>query len=78
MRFVEVIGNRTEHLKAIFVDVSYPNELENMAATSRNLTPQRLDSELLKLKREANGGSIGGFRSLPDLRRCGLGRHRAS
>jgi cAMP phosphodiesterase len=47
------VANRTEHLKAIFVDVSYPNELEDLAAVSRHLTPQSLGSELLKLKREA-------------------------
>jgi cAMP phosphodiesterase len=47
------VANRTENLKAIFVDVSYPNELEPLAAVSRHLTPQSLGSELLKLKREA-------------------------
>jgi cAMP phosphodiesterase len=46
------VANRTENLKAIFVDVSYPNELEALAATSRHLTPQSLGSELKKLKRQ--------------------------
>lgn len=47
------VANRAQYLKAIFVDVSYPNELETLAAASRHLTPQSLGSELLKLKREA-------------------------
>ena len=47
------IANRTPQLKAIFVDVSYPNQLENLAAASKHLTPQSLGSELLKLKTEA-------------------------
>lgn len=47
------IANRTEHLKAIFVDVSFPNELETLAAASKHLTPRSLVSELVKLKREA-------------------------
>jgi ribonuclease BN (tRNA processing enzyme) len=46
------LANRTEHLKAIFVDVSYPNEMETLAAASRHLTPQSLRSELFKLKQE--------------------------
>lgn len=46
------VANRTENLKAIFVDVSYPNELEALAAASRHLTPQSLSSELKKLKRQ--------------------------
>ena len=47
------VANRTQNLKAIFVDVSYPNELESLAAAARHLTPQSLGSELVKLKREA-------------------------
>jgi len=46
------LANRTEHLKAIFVDVSYPNEMETLAAAARHLTPQSLRSELFKLKQE--------------------------
>ena len=45
------LARRTEPLRAIFVDVSYPNELENLAAASKHLTPQSLASELVKLKR---------------------------
>ena len=46
------IANRTQHLKAIFVDVSYPNQLETLAAMSKHLTPQSLASELQKLESE--------------------------
>lgn len=47
------VANETENLKAIFVDVSYPNELEELAAVSRHLTPQSLALELNKLTRPA-------------------------
>lgn len=46
-------ASRLETLKAVFVDVSYPNELEELAAASKHLTPQGLVKELVKLKREA-------------------------
>ena len=39
-------------LKAIFVDVSYPNELEKLAGDSKHLTPKLLEAELEKLKRD--------------------------
>lgn len=42
-----------ENLKAIFVDVSYPNELEWLAQNSGHFTPQALATDLHKLKREA-------------------------
>jgi phosphoribosyl 1,2-cyclic phosphodiesterase len=45
------LANRLEKLRAIFVDVSYPNELESLAAVSKHLTPQALDQELNKLMR---------------------------
>jgi cAMP phosphodiesterase len=47
------LARETTHLKAIFVDVSYPNEMENLAAVSKHLTPQTLASELLKLRTDA-------------------------
>jgi cAMP phosphodiesterase len=47
------VANATKRLKAIFVDVSYPNELEKLAGVSRHLTPQSLGSELKKLKCDA-------------------------
>ncbi|RMG52034.1 MAG: 3',5'-cyclic-nucleotide phosphodiesterase [Acidobacteria bacterium] len=46
------LANRLDNLKAIFVDVSYPNELENLAAAAKHLTPQSLDEELHKLQQE--------------------------
>jgi cAMP phosphodiesterase len=47
------VASATKRLKAIFVDVSYPNELEELAGISRHLTPQSLGSELKKLKCDA-------------------------
>jgi cAMP phosphodiesterase len=41
-----------DNLKAIFVDVSYPNQLEELAAASKHLTPQSLASDLTKLDRD--------------------------
>jgi cAMP phosphodiesterase len=41
-----------ELLKAIFVDVSYPNELEQLASDSKHLTPKLLAGELEKLNRD--------------------------
>jgi len=45
-------ANRLEKLRAIFVDVSYPNHLEQLAAVSKHLTPQSLNQELQKLTRD--------------------------
>jgi phosphoribosyl 1,2-cyclic phosphodiesterase len=45
------LANRLPTLQAIFVDVSYPNHLEELAAVSKHLTPQALDQELTKLNR---------------------------
>jgi len=42
----------TNDLKAVFVDVSYPNELGELAAASKHLTPELLALELEKLRRE--------------------------
>jgi cAMP phosphodiesterase len=39
-------------LKAVFVDVSYPNELEKLAGDSKHLTPKLLAAELVKLNRD--------------------------
>jgi ribonuclease BN (tRNA processing enzyme) len=46
-------ANRMKRLHAVFVDVSYPNEMEALAAVSKHLTPQGLKKELEKLKRPA-------------------------
>jgi len=45
-------ARQTKNLKAVFVDVSYPNELEKLAAASKHLTPQSLAQDLKKLKRD--------------------------
>ena len=44
-------ANQLQNLMAVFVDVSYPNELEDLAEESKHLTPQGLDLELCKLVR---------------------------
>jgi cAMP phosphodiesterase len=43
----------TAGLKAVFVDVSFPNELGALAAASKHLTPELLATELQKLDRQA-------------------------
>jgi cAMP phosphodiesterase len=45
-------ARETQNLKAVFVDVSYPNELEKLAAASKHLTPQSLARDLEKLNRD--------------------------
>lgn len=40
------------NLKAVFVDVSFPNELEELAAASRHFTPRALAADLEKLARD--------------------------
>lgn len=41
-----------EHLKAVFVDVSFPNEMGELAEVSKHLTPELLAHDLKKLNRE--------------------------
>jgi cAMP phosphodiesterase len=48
------VASQQENLKAIFVDVSYPNKLEKLAAASKHFTPQSLAADLKKLKREVD------------------------
>ena len=50
-RFWEVV-NETRNLKAVVVETSFPNELQDLANVSGHLTPQTLDTELRKLKRD--------------------------
>jgi len=50
-RFWEVV-NKTRNLKAVIVETSFPDELQDLANVSGHLTPQTLDLELRKLKRE--------------------------
>jgi len=45
-------ARHTRNLKAVFVDVSYPNELEKLAADSRHFTPGVLALDLKKLNRD--------------------------
>ena len=45
-------AREVEGLRAIFVDVSYPNEMEELASASKHLTPQSLASDLKKLGRD--------------------------
>ena len=45
-------AREVEGLRAIFVDVSYPNEMEQLAAASKHLTPQSLAADLKKLGRD--------------------------
>jgi cAMP phosphodiesterase len=45
------VANRTRAARAIFVDVSYPDRLAQLAHDSRHLTPSSLDHELRKLTR---------------------------
>ncbi|HSO74052.1 MAG TPA: 3',5'-cyclic-nucleotide phosphodiesterase [Blastocatellia bacterium] len=42
-----------DNLKAVFVDVSFPNEMGQLAASSKHLTPQLLAGEISKLDRQA-------------------------
>src|SRR5262249_39144853 len=46
------VARKNEHLKAVFVDVSFPNEFDELAAASKHLTPRLLASELEKLGRD--------------------------
>ncbi len=43
------LANSIKHLKAIFVDTSYPNEEGKLAEVSKHLTPELLEAELRKL-----------------------------
>lgn len=50
-RFWEVV-NSTPKLKAVITETSFPNELQDLADVSGHMTPQTLEQELLKLKRD--------------------------
>ncbi len=45
------LANRLRNLRAVFVDVSYPNELEKLATDTKHLTPKGLADEIRKLNR---------------------------
>ncbi len=44
--------NRSRNLKALFVETSFPNEMQELADLSGHLTPRTLASELGKLERD--------------------------
>jgi cAMP phosphodiesterase len=48
------LANQTDRLQAVFVDVSYPSDMESLAADSKHLTPQGLKKELAKLHKEVS------------------------
>jgi ribonuclease BN (tRNA processing enzyme) len=50
-RFWEMV-NKARNLKAVITETSFPNELQDLANVSGHLTPQTLDTELRKLKRD--------------------------
>jgi cAMP phosphodiesterase len=50
-RFWEVV-NGLKNLKVVITETSFPNELQNLARISGHLTPQTLEQELRKLKRD--------------------------
>jgi len=47
-------ASRSDRIQAIFVDVSYPNEMEALAAASRHFTPRSLAADLKKLERDVS------------------------
>jgi cAMP phosphodiesterase len=47
-------ARRIDNLKAVFVDVSFPNELGALAAASKHLTPELLAKDLMKLDRDVD------------------------
>jgi cAMP phosphodiesterase len=46
------VANRTRDLRAIYVDVSYPSEMEPLARRARHFTPTSLLRDLEKLERD--------------------------
>ena len=46
------VANTTPHLKALVVECSFPDELDDLARRSRHLTPRLLGRELRKLRRD--------------------------
>ena len=47
------LADRLENLRAILIDVSFPNEMESLARTSKHLTPHSLDLDLQNLQSQA-------------------------
>jgi cAMP phosphodiesterase len=46
------VANRTRNLRAIYVDVSYPSDMEALARRARHFTPTSLLRDLAKLERD--------------------------
>jgi ribonuclease BN (tRNA processing enzyme) len=46
------VANRTESLRAIFIEASFPSAMESVAHASGHLTPALLAAELRKLRRD--------------------------
>jgi len=46
------IANNDSNVKAVFVDTSFPNELQAIADSSGHFTPRTLDADLKKLSRD--------------------------
>jgi len=46
------VARGVKNLRAVFVDVSFPNDLAGLAAASKHLTPELLAGELKKLNRK--------------------------
>jgi cAMP phosphodiesterase len=46
------VANRTRNLRAIYVDVSYPSDMEALARRARHFTPKSLVRDLAKLRRD--------------------------
>ncbi len=46
------LARNIEGLAALFVDVSYPDEMEELGAIAGHLTPRSLGAEIVKLKRQ--------------------------
>jgi cAMP phosphodiesterase len=48
------VASEDEHLKAVFAEVSFPNEMGELAEASKHLTPELLAIELRKLARDVD------------------------
>lgn len=48
--------NKTKNLKAVLLETSFPNKLQQLADISGHLTPQTLETELMKFER--NGAHV--------------------
>ncbi|HDS02960.1 MAG TPA: 3',5'-cyclic-nucleotide phosphodiesterase [Firmicutes bacterium] len=51
---VWALADQEPHLKAIFLETSFPNEMKGLAQASKHLTPEMMGEELKKLKKRKN------------------------